>query len=217
MVLIKPCLSSVSSKHFFWLDHWIGEGLLACSFPQLFAISDSLQVLVMDVWIDGRWAPRFHRSLSHDDRDEWYALVAILQSAHLSPAQDFFLWPLEISGKFSTGSLYKAVFRYSGSLEPMDIWKARIPAKIKNFLRQLVRGRLPSGDQVLMRHGPGDGKCALCREDVNVDHIFFRCILAQFIWSWVRDAIGCMWTPSNFAAFHNLMLAGCSCLGALEH
>jgi hypothetical protein len=77
------------------------------------------------------------------------------------------------------------------------IWNFVIPPKIKIFTWQLARGRLPSNDQILAKHGPSDGLCALCGEVEHVDHIFFQCPLAQFMWSGVRDMLSVSWNPSS--------------------
>jgi hypothetical protein len=77
------------------------------------------------------------------------------------------------------------------------LWDFAIPLKIKIFTWQLARGRLPSNDQILTRLGPSDGKCALCGDIEHVDHIFFQCPLAQFLWSGVREMFGVTWNPSS--------------------
>jgi hypothetical protein len=38
-----------------------------------------------------------------------------------------------------------------------DVWKTRVPPKIKVFLWQLIRGKLPCSEQVAMRQGPSNG------------------------------------------------------------
>lgn len=59
-------------------------------------------------------------------------------------------------------SMYRAIVAVPGLKELLEIWKIRLPLKIRVFLWQLVRGRLPSGIEVLKRSGPGDGTCPLC-------------------------------------------------------
>lgn len=86
----------------------------------------------------------------------------------------------------------------------MDIWKAHIPTKVKIFPWQMVRNRLPSGVEVQKRHGPRDGLCPLCGTEEDANHIFLKCILAQFLWGCVRDVTGCWWAPTSFGAFHTL-------------
>lgn len=115
------------------------------------------------------------------------------------------MWKLEPSGQFSMGSLYKEIFRNYGVCDVMDIWKSSIPAKIKIFLWQIARDCSPSGDQALKWHGPGDGKCVWCGQDESCDHIIFRCVVAQFMWSVIREATGTSWKPAGFAKFPSLV------------
>jgi hypothetical protein len=72
-----------------------------------------------------------------------------------------------------------------------------MPLKIKIFTWQLARGRLPSNDHIHAWGGPSDGLCALCGPLEIVDHIFFECILAQFLWSGVRDMFRVNWNPKS--------------------
>jgi hypothetical protein len=65
------------------------------------------------------------------------------------------------------------------------------------FSWQLARGRLPSNDQILLRRGPSDGNCVLCGHPEDVDHIFFTCCLAQFLWSGLRDMFSVYWSPRS--------------------
>lgn len=79
-----------------------------------------------------------------------------------SRGHDEVLWRLEPPGEFSTGSLYKEIFKTATPCDMSGIWKARLPAKIKIFLWQVARNRITSGDQVQKRKGPGDGKYIWC-------------------------------------------------------
>jgi hypothetical protein len=72
-----------------------------------------------------------------------------------------------------------------------------LPLKIKIFTWQLARGRLPSNDHIHAWGGPSDGLCALCGQLENADHIFFNCILAQFLLSGVRDMFRVNWNPRS--------------------
>ena len=63
---------------------------------------------------------------------------------------------------------------------------------------QWIRGRLPSGVEVIKRHGPGDGLCPLCGTEETLNHIFFSCVSAQFLWGCLREVIGGVWCNTNF-------------------
>jgi hypothetical protein len=71
-----------------------------------------------------------------------------------------------------------------------DMWEARVSLKIKIFSWQLAFDKLPSGQQILTRHGPSNGLCALCGAPEDASHIFFACSLASFSWSVTRQLLG---------------------------
>ena len=75
------------------------------------------------------------------------------------------------------------------------LWKAGLPLKIKIFMWQMVRNRLPTSDNVAKRNGPADGTCTLCGLGENANHIFFQCVLARFAWSAVRETFDKNWQP----------------------
>uniref|UniRef100_A0A453PVZ7 Reverse transcriptase zinc-binding domain-containing protein n=1 Tax=Aegilops tauschii subsp. strangulata TaxID=200361 RepID=A0A453PVZ7_AEGTS len=70
------------------------------------------------------------------------------------------------------------------------LWKAQIPLKIKIFMWQLLRDRLPSGTEVLKCHGLGNGLCPLCLVPETGMHILFSCVAAHALWCFVREALG---------------------------
>ena len=76
------------------------------------------------------------------------SVVALLQTVALTSEPDSFWWKLEPSGQFTTESLYRALHNGAAAFQAMDIWRAHIPTKVKIFLWQLVRDRLPTGVQV---------------------------------------------------------------------
>jgi hypothetical protein len=86
-----------------------------------------------------------------------------------------------------------------------DLWAAKLPLKIKIFSWQLALGRLPSSDLIASRHGPASGRCALCNRLENFNHIFFSCSPARFMWSVVRQLLGCSWSPTSFAHFYVIL------------
>jgi hypothetical protein len=85
------------------------------------------------------------------------------------------------------------------------IWKPMIPLKIKICTWQLARGRLPSSDQIHLRNGPSTGNCVMCGQPENVDHIFFTCVLAEFLWSEVRDMFSMNWNPRSWHDWFNII------------
>jgi hypothetical protein len=62
---------------------------------------------------------------------------------------------------------------------------------------QWIRGWVPSGVVVLKRNGPGDGICPLCGTEEESNHIFFSCVSAQFLLSYLREVVGGRWCNTN--------------------
>ncbi|KAE8772165.1 ABC transporter G family member 37 [Hordeum vulgare] len=81
------------------------------------------------------------------------------------------------------------------------LWKAPLPLKIKIFVWQLLRDRLPSRTEVLKRHGLGNGICPMCQVPETGSHILFSCVAAQTLWCFVREALGPEWEASDLADF----------------
>uniref|UniRef100_M8C7Z5 Reverse transcriptase zinc-binding domain-containing protein n=1 Tax=Aegilops tauschii TaxID=37682 RepID=M8C7Z5_AEGTA len=108
------------------------------------------------------WNLAFRRSLSPVEFEDWQRLTALFPT--LSTVRDSVLWPLSASGRFSVKSLYSKLVGGTPTSRFSQVWKARIPPKIKIFLWQAFRGRLPSADQIRKRNGPGSQFCALCGE-----------------------------------------------------
>jgi hypothetical protein len=98
--------------------------------------------------------------------------------------------------KFSQGALV-AHFK--------DVWAAKLPLKKKKkFTWQLVLNRLPTRSFIAARFEPTTGNCTLCGAVEDVNHIFFTCSLAKFMWSVVRQLLRCSWSPANFPQFYTI-------------
>ena len=104
------------------------------------------------------------------------------------------------SGEFSSRSLYKAIFNSTTVCEVMDIWKRKFPPKYKEFFGKWLGISIPLGNRFLRDMvrvtGHVSGACG---------HVIFRCLVAQFLWSVVREASGCMRVAIGFVHFHNLV------------
>ena len=171
----------------FWTDWWQGEAPLYLRFPQLFSICDNPTLSVASVVVEGC---HFRRTLDPMGAILWQELNDIIISTALSDGHDSVSWHLDPSGKFSVSSLYSKLSQ--GAMVPhfRDLWKAKVPLKIKVFSWQLSRDRLPSGGQLISRQGPSDGLCELCGEAEDASHMFFKCSIARFAWSVLRQVLG---------------------------
>ncbi|XP_073355625.1 uncharacterized protein [Aegilops tauschii subsp. strangulata] len=165
----------------FWFHRWAGDLPLAARFPYLFSIAVDPRISVATTLIDlGQLA--FRRAFGLPENADWHELLECiaLHEPDLEVGEDRARWRLEPSEQFSTKSLYQAITASLG--------------------HEWIRGCLPSGVEVLKRNGPGDGRCPLCGPEEDLNHIFFTCLSAQFLWSCFREIVGGSRDHNNFPA-----------------
>jgi hypothetical protein len=189
----------------FWTDWWVGDAPLAIRFPRLFGICSNKNVSVAHALPVSPSSFLFRRSFGPEDLELWSLLVRETSAVSLSPLPDSVSWGLESNGKFSVSSLYRKINQGPSLPHESLLWSAKLPLKIKIFLWQMAKGRLPSNAQINRRHGASDGRCALCGQSETVDHIFFTCHLASFAWSGIREALGVQWNPQSFQDFFRIV------------
>lgn len=179
----------------FWLDWWSGDSPLASSFPVLFSYCSNPDISISELSAN-EWDLGLRRSLSPVELDDWHRLAALFPT--LSEEDDSVVWPHVASGKFSVKSLYSRLISGTPTSKFKNVWAAKVPPKIKIFLWQAFRGRLPSADQFRIRNGPGTVSCALCSQLEDTNHIFFGCVLAKLAWCCVRSWLEVSWAPNSF-------------------
>ncbi|XP_071676870.1 uncharacterized protein [Lolium perenne] len=175
------------------------------SFPWLFAIYDDQDISVAEALSLDSLQVRFRRSLDQENLQLWGELQDLVSQVLLADGMDKVSWHLEPNGSFSVKSMYTQLSQGKTVAHHKDMWKSKVPLKIKIFSWQLALDKLPSGQQILTRHGPSNGLCALCGAPEDASHIFFACSLAKFAWSVLRQLLGCNWCPTNFAQFHAIL------------
>jgi hypothetical protein len=189
----------------FWVDWWHEKGPLKDLFPGLFAIASEPLATVATLFLGNQCRLTFRRELGFGERVELANVARLVETIHLSEPQDRISWSLEPNGKFSVRSLYKSLCQGIPHKYYGIVWEIKVPLKVRIFLWQLSKRRLPSNDNIRRRKGPSNGTCALCLEVEDNNHIFFRCPLACFMWSAVRDLLGCSWNPTCFADIFRYM------------
>jgi hypothetical protein len=192
-------------RTYFWLDWWCGNGPLRARFPLLFSCCANPFVTVQGTRVvggtPGEWRILFRRQMDLPELVEWDNLCREVQGLPTEESDDIVSWALEPSGQFSTNSMYLCLSRGASVTCFKEVWKVTVPPKIKIFLWQLIRNRLPSCEQVAKRMGPSNGLCTLCGELEDCNHIFFTCPMARFMWAGVRDALHCDWNPAGAGDF----------------
>jgi len=151
--------------------------------------------MVANCYVDGEWRLDFRSSLTETEALELTDLLAILQPVQLIHMEDEVEWSLDKSRNFTTKSLYRFSTHRGVCVKNSDnLWKTKLPLKIKVFLWQLSHNKLQSAVALKKRGWKGDPYCCLCGRLETTKHIFFSCSLARFVWSGVglafsRDTI----------------------------
>ena len=62
------------------------------------------------------------------------------------------------------------------------LWKLKVPLKIKIFMWFLNRKVILTKDNLAKRNWNGCKKCAFCKQDETVEHLFISCSFVRDIW-----------------------------------
>ena len=87
---------------------------------------------------------------------------------------------------YDTYIMQKAIYTYYTNKLITFIWKLRLPIKIKVFLWYLYTGVILTKDNLARRQWQGDRKCCFCSSDESIQHLFFDCHFAKFVWRTVH-------------------------------
>jgi hypothetical protein len=67
-------------------------------------------------------------------------------------------------------------------LSASDIWKMKVPQKIRIFMWFLHREVNLTKNNLVKRNWQGNTKCCFCDKDETIQHLFFECPVAQIVW-----------------------------------
>lgn len=90
----------------------------------------------------------------------------------------------------------------------LEVWKAKLPLKIKIFLWMLWHDRVQTGEQLKIRKRKGSEKCKYGSKLETRNHLFFNCNIAQLIWVWVRVSLRWLERPISIQNFEDSMGIG---------
>ena len=77
-----------------------------------------------------------------------------------------------------------------------QIWKLKIPLNIKIFMWFLYNKVILTKDNLAKRNWNGCKKCVFCDSEESIDHLFFTCRFAHFLWTIVQYAFNII-PPAN--------------------
>jgi hypothetical protein len=128
----------------------------------------------------------FHRSLVAENLLAWHELVGKLMDIQLIDRSDSFKWSLNHNGQFSVSSMYHAFLDTNVVPNNSYLWKIKVPLKIRVFLRLLCREAILTKDNLVKRNWNGNVMCSFCNNLETVQHLFFDCTLARFLWGVIQ-------------------------------
>jgi hypothetical protein len=130
------------------------------------------------------------------------------------------------SGKkgFSINSLYKKKMEDQILIPYKFLWKSKLPHKIKVFFWLVVRNKILTKDNLKKRSWIGSLNCCFCGVDESIDHLFFQCPIAKYMWRVIQVALNLRLIPKSIKNLYDnwlckpkdkmahLVLFGCGAL-----
>ena len=151
----------------------------------------------------------------------WDEVCKLASTINFSNEEDFLVWQFSSKGIYSVQSLYKIVnFRGIKPVLVPSIWKIKIPPRVQYFLWLLSKNKLLTRDNLSKRRKVKDPTCLFCAEKETISHLFFYCVVAQYLWKLLSkifdvqlgnslDSIGKFWLSNKRNGILNLFtLAG---------
>ena len=148
----------------------------------------------------------FRRSLVGDNLVLWHSLVTRIVHVELNEENDVFKWNLTKSGQFTVKSMYSAIMNTVKVFYHKSLWNLKVPLKIKIFMWYLIKGVVLTKDNLFKRNWHGSKRCVYCDSDETIQHLFFNCHYAQFMWRLVYWVLGLSKPRSVRHAFGNWLL-----------
>jgi len=108
----------------------------------------------------------FRRALVGDKLHDWLRIVDMLLNIILQEGRDNFTWSLQANGCFTVYDMYKNLVN-SGIKVIQEIWHAKIPLKIKIFMRYLKRGVLHTKNNLAMQNWIGSKVCSFFNRHIG--------------------------------------------------
>jgi hypothetical protein len=184
----------------FWRDPWCGAVTLQDKFGCLFEICNEQSGSVADM-AGKRWSFTFRRWLDESAQNQLRQMRNILTSCALGQQKDKSIWIWEAKRKFSVKSMYAHLCSADAEKPNKNLWKAKIPLKIKIFMWLIQLNAILTKDNLAKRKWQGDKRCSFCNEEESTVHLFFECYLARYIWSLITWVIGGNRRPSNLSQY----------------
>lgn len=186
----------------FWNDRWVGNDKLRNHMiGPLNKEADNLKVA--ECWNEqGTWDWTKIDIAIHPNKRSEIAAKVILNDAEKT---DKIGWGHSAENIFSTKSAYDLIRqenRNEESNEWHNIWKLRVPNRIRSFIWLVKHDRIMCNAERKKRGFTSDERCIICGADKeDVDHTLRKCPIAEAVWTNIN--IGDKSGTSNPLDFNN--------------
>jgi hypothetical protein len=184
----------------FWLDAWCGDTTLKEKFSDLFEISEEQNISVAAM-SGNRWRMTWRRWLNEDSQIHLRQLRDILMSCALGSQKDEPVWVWGKNKSYSVKSMYSHLCSGIGGGANRRIWKSKLPPKIKVFMWLINQNAILTKDNLMRRNWQGGLSCSFCNLNESINHMFFDCYLARYVWSLIAWVVGAVCRPTSFPQF----------------
>ncbi|WVZ84990.1 hypothetical protein U9M48_031955 [Paspalum notatum var. saurae] len=186
----------------FWEDITLGNQALKIKYPDLFNIARKKHAFVAEVLSSSPLNISFRKVLVGNKLYEWHSLVASLAHVNLEDGTNIFIWGLHKQGSFTVKSMYRALIN-NGINVSKEIWGLRIHEIYNSFEDQNLplvskERNLLIKDNLARRNWLGNRTFEFCNQSESIQHLFFECIYAKFLWRVASSTIGLM-PPNNMS------------------
>ncbi|GKA19247.1 RNA-directed DNA polymerase, eukaryota, reverse transcriptase zinc-binding domain protein, partial [Tanacetum coccineum] len=170
----------------FWEDLWIGTRPLKDLFPRVWALDQEFEPMVCDrihLMRDGSWLR--HCPRGGVEREQWDALISLVQTHIVSDQMDRWLWSADGSGVFSVSMARVLIDK--GTLvigEEETRWSKLVPIKINVFMWRMILDKLPTRLNLMLRGlDVQSNLCGICGTHIeSIDHVMLHCQVASDLW-----------------------------------
>jgi hypothetical protein len=132
----------------FWEDKWLRNYSFQHQYPLLYNIVRRKYATVEEVLSMMPLNISFRRFLNPNNRRLWNELVGRIMHVRLNDQADVFIWSLQQNGQYIVRSLYLALICNAIAHMNKQLWKLKVPLKIKNFMWYLKRGVVLTKDNL---------------------------------------------------------------------
>ena len=172
----------------FWNDLWLGDKQLSETFPILFNLSHGKNVSVAKVFLEVWEVLNFRRNLWGELADMLLTLKELCMGVQLTQTEDRCRWLLTKLGQFTVKSVYTALKSIQVRVPYRKLWFIKVPLKVNVFIWLAFRKSVLTKEVLIARGWEGSDKCMFCSKVETLDHLFFECHVACFMWGIVSCA-----------------------------